>query len=161
MTRGKEINPSHAICANKRLVQQLPFAIVPFWLGGIKTGLQVFWWGKYKASPVRKDNTDFSGVAAKPWIWLHAAHHWADDFSVTEALIEINSTFPEKEISRSTVYRWYRKIKNGTCDAPRKVWQRRRRLPIVDDLVELVKKSTYSTSWNLAKFLNCSKKYHS
>ncbi len=29
----------------------------------------------------------------------------------------------------------------GTCDAPRKVWQRRKRLPIVDDLVELVKKT--------------------
>ncbi len=35
----------------------------------------------------------------------------AHDFSVTEALVEINSTFPEKEVSRSTVYRWYRKIK--------------------------------------------------
>ncbi len=47
--------------------------------------------------------------------------------------------------------------KNGTCDAPRKVWQRRKWLPIVDDLVELVRKNPYSTSRNLAKFLDCSK----
>ncbi len=78
-------------------------------------------------------------------------------YTVTEALLEINSTFPEKKVSRSTVYRWFRKIKNGTCDEPRKVWQRRKRLPIVDDLVELITKNPYSTSRNLAKFLNCSK----
>ncbi len=35
----------------------------------------------------------------------------AQDFSLTEALFEINSTYPEKEVSRSTVYCWYRKIK--------------------------------------------------
>ncbi len=81
----------------------------------------------------------------------------AHNYSVTEALLKINSTFPETKVSRSTVYRWFRKIKNGTCDEPRKVWQRRKRLPIVDDLVEPVKKNPYSTSRNLAKFLNCSK----
>ncbi len=65
--------------------------------------------------------------------------------------------FPEKAVSRSTIYRWYRKINNGICVAPRKFWQRRRRLPIGDDLEELVKKNPYCTSRNLAKFLNCSK----
>ncbi len=84
--------------------------------------------------------------------FLHAHH-----FSVMEALVEISFTFPEKPISKSTIYCWYKKISYGICKAPRKVWQKRRRLPFVDELLEVVKKNPYCRSRNLAKFLNCSK----
>lgn len=78
-------------------------------------------------------------------------------YCLSAALAEINSTFPDKPISRSTIYRWYKKLKNGVIDAPKKSWQRRMRLEIMDQLTEIVDQNPYSTSRDLAKLLNCSK----
>ncbi len=65
------------------------------------------------------------------------------------------SHFFDKAISQVTMYRWFKKLESKASDAPCKPLQRRMRLEVVDELVEIVGRRPYCASTYLVSFLNC------
>ncbi len=57
--------------------------------------------------------------------------------------LSIQPTFPDKILSRATIFRWFYKLKDGVSGGPSKSWQRHMQAEVVDDLVEAVGQSPY------------------
>ncbi len=63
--------------------------------------------------------------------------------------------FSDTSHSRSTIYRYLKKLGNGASDAPSESLQRRKGFESVDDLLEVVGQGPYCMSKYLARLLNC------
>ncbi len=64
--------------------------------------------------------------------------------------LRFNPYFFDKAISQATIKRWFKKLKDKASDAQSKSLQRRARLEVVDELVEIVDSCPYFGSKYLA-----------
>ncbi len=65
-------------------------------------------------------------------------------------ILKSDSNFAEKATSQAIIKRWFKKTEDTGSDAPNKFLQRRMRLEVVDELVEMVGSCPYFTSKYLA-----------
>ncbi len=70
-------------------------------------------------------------------------------------ILKPDSNFADKATSQAIIKRWFKKPEDAASDASNIFLQRRMRLEVVDELVEMVGSCPYFASNYLAKFFYC------
>ncbi len=74
-----------------------------------------------------------------------------------EHFLKSDSNFADKATSQAIIKRWFKKPENTASDAPNNYLQRRMRLQVVDELMEIVGACPYFGSTYLVRIRFCSR----